>query len=91
MDEKDKDWLIEQAEKVEQLQQEIEEWKLENQSLSGSVEIIERKRQELVKQLAIANERIERYEEFIRKIAWWDTFPANPFKAEAEQLLKETK
>jgi chromosome segregation ATPase len=48
--------------KAERLERELEEYKLENQSLKGSVDIIERKRQELVKRLAEANEKIERYE-----------------------------
>jgi predicted nucleic acid-binding Zn-ribbon protein len=62
------DWLISQAEKVERLERELEEYKLENQSLKGSVDIIERKRQELVKRLAEANEKIERYEKALKDI-----------------------
>jgi chromosome segregation ATPase len=54
--------------KAERLERELEEYKLENQSLKGSVDIIERKRQELVKRLVEANEKIERYEKALKDI-----------------------
>lgn len=35
--------------------------------------------------------KIQEYEEFINKIAEWDTFPCNPFRTEAKELLEKHK
>lgn len=35
--------------------------------------------------------KIQDYEEFINKIAEWDTFPSNPFRTEAKELLEKHK
>ncbi|MCG6198580.1 hypothetical protein H1215_15510 [Anoxybacillus sp. LAT_38] len=62
MDEKDKDWLIEQAEKVEQLQQEIASLKEAlNESVKTSVSLDNELQQEQAK--------TERYEKALREIA----------------------
>lgn len=35
--------------------------------------------------------KIQKYEEFINKIAEYDMFPSNPFRAEAKELLEKHK
>lgn len=35
--------------------------------------------------------KIQKYEEFINKIAEYNTFPSNPFRTEARELLKKHK
>jgi|HigsolmetaAR201D_1030396.scaffolds.fasta_scaffold75271_2 hypothetical protein len=35
--------------------------------------------------------KIQKYEEFINKVAEWDTFPSNPFRTEARELLEKHK
>jgi chromosome segregation ATPase len=70
-------WLLSQVKKAEQLQCELEEYKLENQSLKGTIDIIERKHRELVKRLAEANEEIERYKKELKEIAKYEKWLGN--------------
>lgn len=81
--------------KDEELRKTIEEYSL---ALINTIDHLLDENERLKKVYNITNKdwkkqqkKIQKYEEFINKIAEYDMFPSNPFKTEAKELLEKHK